>query len=92
MRPQHPCCTLLRRIHHAADGGNHPARILHAGGHGRRQERRNALLIQFPCHLANRVLALHRVMPAEGVDVRIDKPRQDKIPLQVYHSFAIQRR
>ena len=21
MRPQHPCCALLRRIHHAADGG-----------------------------------------------------------------------
>jgi hypothetical protein len=31
-------------------------------------------------------------MPAEGVDVRIDKPRQDKIPLQVYHSLASQRR
>ena len=92
MRPQHPCFTLLRRIHHAADGGNHPARILHAGGHSRRQERCNALLIQLPCHLANRVLALHRVMPAEGVDVCIDKPRQDKIPLQVYHSFASQRR
>ena len=92
MRPQHPCCALLRRIHHAADGGNHPARILHAGGHGRRQERRNALLIQLPRHLANRVLALHRVMPTEGVDVRVNEPRQDKVPLQVYRIFTSQRR
>ncbi len=88
---QNACAVRLRRIHHAADGGND----LPGGGfvcrHGGWQKSRYALLIEQTSHRANGGFPLHHIMAAEGVNVRVHKAGQHKIPVQVSHRLIRQR-
>ena len=87
MRPQHSAPPGFRAFHHRADTGHGAAGIRHRGAHGRGQESRHAHLVQFPAHVAHRVLPRHGVLAPEGMDMDIHKAWQQITPLGVHHFF-----
>ena len=88
MRAQHPGALRLRPFHHRPDALNRPARFFRVRAHRRRAEGTHAELQQCPAHGPHRFLPLHGVAPAEGVNMHVHKPGQQKIPAQVRHVFS----